>query len=65
MTLQKYKHMPNTDYSSVKQSRRYITHGLYGCAAHWQHITFHKTHGLIKPRRHGQVKHFYRIYQLH
>jgi len=25
-------------YSSVKQSNRYITHGLYGCAAHWQHI---------------------------
>ena len=25
-------------YSSVKQSSRYITHGLYACAAHWQHI---------------------------
>jgi len=25
-------------YSSVKQSRKYIKHGLYGCAAHWQQI---------------------------
>ena len=25
-------------YSSEKQSSRYVTHSLYGCAAHWQHI---------------------------
>jgi len=24
--------------TSVKQSNRYITHILYGCAAHWQHV---------------------------
>jgi len=25
-------------YSSVKQSTRYVTHGLSGGTAHWQHI---------------------------
>ena len=42
-----------SDYSSVKQSSRYVTHSLYGCAAHWQHIVLCKTHGLI-PRWHEQ-----------
>jgi len=42
------------DYSSVKQSSLYITHGLYECAPHWQHIVLCRTHGLTM-RWHGQV----------
>jgi len=37
-------------YSSVKQSGRYVTHGLYGCAAHWQQIMCsagHMGHGSL------------------
>jgi len=32
--VQHRNHEPG--YSSVMQSSRYVTHGLHGCAAHWQ-----------------------------
>ena len=63
MTHQKYKHMHNT--GTVKQSCRYITHGLYGCAAHWHIMCSANTWDMMQltPRWHGQMKHFRRIFQ--